>query len=239
MPWTPVGAPVVGAGNNPIVTVSPATVGNIVVVAVTATWGLYSAGVVPSGGGVAAWKQMSPTFGGGDPLTQGVGSVPNGGLLQPGGLAAGTFLFWGVVSTTGAQAFETGASGNSSFVYQEFIPPIGAIVQDSTYNAIDANASGAAVSSGAWPSVVVGGGDELFIGSMQMYVNSGVPVFSGATAGITYTEHSGAVLVYKCSVTSPTSYAPAWTISGGTVFAPMFSGFLHVRGNSLVMMPGH
>ena len=239
MTWAAVGSPVVAQGTPANATPTPTTLGNIVVVAITGYWGLFGPGVGYGGGGVTTWNQVSP-----DPLGFPVtspGTTPNAELTTTAAIA-GTFIFWGVITATGPQPFYTTAALSSSFIYQEFSPPPGVVGQDPNYGQANARSSDPPVTSGAWPAVVPSGSNELFIGSMELFQNADgtKPVLNGTTAGFTYVSYADSAMVYKCNVASPTSYAPAWTVSGGTVLAPMFDGFLYIVPSvqtRIVMMP--
>jgi len=191
--WNPVGSSVQSQYSNP--TVSPTTIGNILVVVVSQVWGAYSADITLSGGGVSVWQ----------------GSVDFARETTAGG-GSGCYIAWGVITTTGSQTLTCVMSGspNAGVIVQEFSPPTGTIVEDIN----QAGATGPGVASGNYPSITP------TAGSNNLYIAAGwLPNFpGGSSAGFTYViQNYYTEMVYQCNVSGACS--PAYTCGGTGNFA--------------------
>ena len=170
-------------------TLTPTTLGNIMVVSVGNNYGLFGSAIILTGGGVTTWNDL---------ITWNDVNGSNAALR------------WGVITATGSQTLTVSTFGNSvSAIAQEFSTS-GTVSGDTTNGATSTS------TSGNFPPVTPSGAGELYLATLFgdtplggseagfTYVAGAANPFAGVSE-----------FVYGIGPTGATS--PPWT-SGGTTY---------------------
>lgn len=177
------------------VSVSPTTLGDILVLSVLMQLTVNTVTAV-SGGGVTTWHRL-------------IGSTPS--------VTSGDAeIWWGVVTATGAGTITitTGTGTTNGLVSQQFTAGAGMLWSADTPTS--SNSTGTVAASGTWGSIAPTGAGELFLGNGYFHGGSA----GGATSGFVYAAGVGGYGIAGCQfvyhLSAPNPSAPAWSQTSGT-----------------------
>lgn len=216
-----------GAVSTYNVSISPSTIGNLLVVAQWDENGAFQYGLGVSGGGVTTWN----------------GTGANTDCVYTNLILFG--LMWGVVTATGPQTLIVTANdlafGNQVIVQEFHSDVAGTWALDQAIPSIFVHGGGAA--SGNYPSITPSAlkvqNPVLLVGCA--YVGS-TPA-GGSTAGFTYINGFSPVatnyqMIYDLAASTGTVYSPAWSQASGGDNGQVIASFgLKNSLNNIVLLP--